>query len=701
MPKALREEVQGAYRQYLESKGYRPRYGQRLMIAEAVKGLLGAEGRPAFAVVEAGTGTGKTVAYMLAALPVARHLDKRLVISTATVALQEQIVFKDLPDLQAHSGLEFTFELAKGRGRYLCLSKLDQLLQQHEEQDPNRALYEDEQALRLDEGSYALYRELSEAYVRGDWDGDRDNWPDELDYRQWQPVTTDHRQCTNRRCAHFSGCSFFRARQGLEQADCIVANHDLVLSDLSLGGGAILSDPQDTLYVFDEGHHLADKALQHFSHRVRVRATGAWLKQLPKTLHRLLKELGNPDALARHLAPTGELIETAVPLLTSLDQLGLELEQQTGSSREREQHFRFSGGQLPSALIELSGQLSGIFGRLATQLDASVETLKEAITEPLIGIPREEAERWFPILATMQGRLENALGLWRDYAAAATEGPLPQARWLSRLESITDGEDREFCASPILAAEALREQLWDKCAGAVVTSATLTALDRFDHLLLQTGLPADARFSRVPSPFQYEQAAEIRIPRLSADPSDPQGHDAAVVETLESALKPDQSALVLFTSWRQMLAVRDAASKELRARILAQGEHSKQELLRRHRERVDEGKGSVLFGLASFAEGVDLPGAYLQHVVIAKIPFGVPGHPVDAALYDWVRERGGDPFMELSVPEASVRLIQACGRLIRSEQDRGVITLLDNRLRSKRYGRALLDALPPFRRCFD
>ncbi|MCW8885683.1 MAG: ATP-dependent DNA helicase DinG [Motiliproteus sp.] len=695
IPEELKQQIQSAYSEYLENRGFRARYGQRLMIAEIVKGLLQKSGE-AISVVEAGTGTGKTVAYLLAALPVAAYLGKKLVVSTATVALQEQIVNKDLPDLAKHSGMTFSFDLVKGRGRYLCLSKLDNLLNNHQNTNPNQALYEDELDLRLDDQQHQLYQQLGEAYAKGDWDGDRDNWPDELDQQHWQTITTDHRQCTNRRCSHFSGCSFFRSRQGLEQADCIVANHDLVLSDLALGGGAILPEPEETIYIFDEGHHLSDKALQHFSFNLRLKSTQNWIKQLAKTLLRVQKEMKNPEVLARNLQPVEQLLETIKTLQDNLYPIVEQL-QGSATAEQDSEYFRFTDGVVPEAITDLANQLAVVYGRLVSQLDSAAETLKEAIDDPLIGIPKESAENWFPVIGRLLSRAEASCALWRDYAQASVQTTVPQARWLKWLDG-PEGSDTEPSSSPIVASDTLNKHLWDSCAGAVVTSATLTALGEFDRLIMRSGIPRGSRFSRVPSPFDYATAAQLNIPNIQASPSDIQAHDEAVADTLEKVLSAEDAALVLFTSWRQMLSVQEKMADCEDLKILAQGMYSKQEVLRRHHKRIEEGKGSVLFGLASFAEGVDLPGKLLTHVVIAKIPFSVPGDPVESALHEWVRKRGGDPFMDISVPDASVKLIQACGRLIRSETDRGQITLLDNRLLTRRYGQALLNALPPFRR---
>jgi ATP-dependent DNA helicase DinG len=188
---------------------------------------------------------------------------------------------------------------------------------------------------------------------------------------------------------------------------------------------------------------------------------------------------------------------------------------------------------------------------------------------------------------------------------------------------------------------------------------------------------------------------------MRSEASNASAHTEELIELLPQLLDADEGSLVLFSSRRQMNDVYDGVPQDWRARTLRQDDYSKQEILRRHREAVDEGRGAVIFGLASFAEGVDLPGAYCQHVIIAKLPFAVPDNPVDAALAEWLEAQGRNAFMEISVPDAALRLVQASGRLLRTESDRGRVTLLDRRVITRRYGRTILDSLPPFKRRID
>lgn len=693
--------IQTAYSQFLSARELKPRVGQKQMIAAITNTFANihfdAEGvrdsRGHVCVVEAGTGTGKTVAYFLAALPSAKALGKKLVVSTATVALQEQIVFKDLPDIRESSGMDFTFSLVKGRGRYLCLAKLDRILNDVQAQAPSQLSFATEDVARTDEQTIRLYHSMMEALSADQWDGDKDNWPNALPESQWRPLTTNHRQCAGRRCSYVGSCSFFRSRERMDQVDCVVTNHDLVLSDLALGGGAILPAPEQTLYVFDEGHHLAEKAREHFSRRARLEATLRWLDECQQNLPRAVADVGVVGDIQRQLEHLPALIDD-VKRHNALvqNQLSLLLEHADDDC------YRFVRGEIPVDVRELAADFSHQYQRLADVLLRVSEDLNHAMEDNAIDVPKVDIEAWFPIFGAWLARAEGTVELWKSYATADEQNELPRARWLKKIDS-DSGSDIEVCVSPILAAKVLQNLLWDRCAGAVVTSATLTALGQFDRLQLNSGVPDDSHFAVVPSPFDYSRVT-LQIPPTASDAGHADEHSQTLVDALPRLLKADEGSLVLFASRRQMHFVFEALPPEWQFRILMQDQRSKQEILAEHRRRIDDGTGSIIFGLASFAEGVDLPGDYCRHVLIAKIPFAVPDNPVEAALAEWIEARGGNAFMELSVPDAALKLVQACGRLIRTEMDSGVVTIMDRRLLTKRYGKAILNSLPAFKREF-
>lgn len=691
--------IQQGYSTYLKAKGHKPRYGQKLMIA-AIARTLGnihnddngeRQGTGHVCVVEAGTGTGKTVAYLLSAIPVARMLDKKVVISTATIALQEQIMFKDLPDIRKHSQLAFDYTLAKGRGRYLCLSKLDRLLA--EEDDPFLPLYEEVIATDADT---PLYTDMIQKLAGNQWDGDRDSWKEEIPQEQWARVTTDHRQCTGRNCSHVRNCAFFKARESLDEAHVIVANHDLVLADLALGGGAILPKPSETIYIFDEGHHLPDKALSHFAAHARIMATSRWLGQTEgqwanfiEPFASAISVIARAQGMEKLLSNARQAVDLLPPLLKALIPLM--------DSNQPVIRYRFEQGEVSADIGEVAAQAHSHFTDLALALEKLAEEVGRLLEDESSPVNKSSCEVAFGVIGSWWSRAEAAQELFESFASSAAKPNWPMARWVTLVDQ-GESVDFELVSSPVLASSTLTERLWEPCYSAIATSATLTALGTFDRFSMRGGVPKDATFEVVPSPFDYPNNAILRIPKAAVEAQNAELHTQNIIELLPTILDLTQGSLVLFASRRQMLQVFEASSKALQDKILMQGASSKQALLADHRAAIDAGKGSVLFGLASFAEGVDLPGKYCEHVVIAKIPFAVPDDPIEAAMAEWIGQQGGNAFMQMSVPDAAVKLVQACGRLLRTEADTGVVTILDKRLITKRYGQAILDALPPFKR---
>ena len=682
----LRQSVRDAFSNLTQAKALKPRWGQRQMIAE-VANTLGDSERSPFLAIEAGTGTGKTIAYSIAALPVAKAQGKTLVIATATIALQEQLILKDLPEIKRHSGINFSYQLAKGRSRYLCLYKLDQLIQGSPD-TPMLSMYPDEAELPEGEEAQRTYDAMLLAVSDDSWDGDLDSWPDALEPSVIRSVTTDHSQCLGRRCPHITGCSFFRAREGLEEADVIVTNHDLVLSDFRLGGGLILSAPEDSFYIFDEGHQLAEKCLQHFACFARSGRTLnnlAESQQWFESKHTFFLENDvRPESLAAITANQSDLLQL------TRDTFGLcwsLLNDRTDTRSD----LRFEFGVVQSELREGAAALRDLW-RINRQRLNPLAGLVEALLEEADADNRETWEASLNDLQVMVARAEGQIALWDSYAESAEQTGTPWARWMRHYG---DESAIECYASPIYASDILSEHVWDRVSGAVMTSATLTALGSFEHLMQQTGLPEDTKLARVESPFDASRGRFV-VPDMRSNPSNPSEHTDELIERLPSLLEERLGTLVLFSSRRQLQEVHEALESKFGDSLLIQGVMSKAEIIAEHRKRIDNNLPSVIFGLASFAEGVDLPGEYCEHVIIAKLPFAAPDNPIDAAHAELLEAEGRNSFMELTVPSASLRLLQACGRLLRTETDEGTITLLDTRIASKRYGRAILETLPRF-----
>ena len=691
-----KQSIQAAYRQLLSARSLTPRYGQRLMIAEIAK-TLGTAGphqsKPPIIVVEAGTGTGKTLAYTLSVLPIARELGLKVVIATATVALQEQVTQKDLPEILEASDLDFTVALAKGRGRYLCLSQLDRLLSGGDSLQAMMDLYGDDVSAAGD-GDKALYEKMLNAVSAGTWDGDRDSWPSLVTEENWRPLTVDNAQCMGPKCSQFRHCCFYKARESIASADCIVSNHDLVLADLALGGGVILPEPEDCLYVFDEAHHLPLKSNNHFSSMTRVRSTIAWLEKTEKLSKGLHKD-GFLEA-----KPQAQLSKQCATLRSELEFAWSVLEQiaeqvDSGDSYEERIQYAFELGVVPDSVREAAQNLSAHFSRVTVALQTIVDDLKDALEEGADPDRKTQAEQWFGVTGSALQRAEASQSLWANFAMADMPGKAPNARWLSYNPSDAF-PDITLSTSPVLAADALTERLWERCAGAVLTSATLSALGEFSMLKMRAGLPEHSQFLRILSPFKFAEVASLTVPKMNCLPSDVQAHTEFIARSIPEIVDPLAGSLMLFSSRRQMLDVMDQLPREWLERILCQDDYQKSQLIAYHRQRIDEGEGSLIFGLASFAEGVDLPGIYCTHVLIAKIPFAVPNEPIEMTLAKWVEQQGMNPFTTLAVPDAAFKLVQATGRLLRNENDSGKITIFDERLSTQRYGRTIIDSLPPY-----
>ena len=674
----LKNDIQTAYRAWLAARGFNPRRGQREMIAHVARTVT--SDAPRIAVIEAGTGTGKTAGYSLAVIPAAQALGKTVVLSTATVALQEQVTLHDIPDLKDNAGLKFSVALAKGRGRYLCLKRLDDHLKYQGQQEI--ALFE-----AADSDHVALYQTMLEAFARGEWDGELDSWPDELPDGAWSGVTTDHRGCSNNRCGFFKQCPFFRARGELEGTDVIVANHDLVLSDLALGGGAVLPDPEDCIFVLDEAHHLADKTQNHFSSRARINGTISWLEQVNTVLGSLAQRFARPQEL---VAIATDVAVEAGALRGALDALLNELTTLSFEPRDDELDIhRFAMGDVPQAVADKANGALPHMAKICEVLEKAHDLVQTAVTGESNWPNAHVAEDWLVPVGQLQTRAEATLALLNDYAQGTA---YRHARWINRTDA-----DMELVSAPIEPGYILKEVLWQRAYGAICTSATLSVMGRFDRFMERSGLEGDVTQVKIPSPFNFPQIATFRVPSMQSDPREFDAHSAEVAQLLPELLQQERSALVLFTSWRQLNAVTRALPDALSSELLIQGEGAKQVLLRTHKERIDAGDPSYLVGVASFSEGLDLPDDYCRHVIIVKLPFAVPDDPIDQAIAEWAEARGRNAFYEISVPDAALKLVQACGRLIRHEGDFGRITMLDNRIVTKRYGQALLESLPPYR----
>lgn len=663
--------------------GFKSRRGQREMIGRIAGAIANAnteknltEDGSNIIAVEGKTGVGKTVGYLVPAIVMARALGKKLIVSSATVALQEQLVHRDIPSVLSAYSETLKVSLAKGRGRFVCEMRLMRLSGGAQEELFGDAAWDRPPR----EGEINLLASLHENYEAGKWDGDKDNLEHHIADDLWSKITNDSHGCIGRCCRQFKSCAYFKARQALEDSDLIVANHDLVLSALS-SESLILPEPESAIFVFDEAHHLPSVAISRFSALHSLHGAAQWLERIPPLIQRATTTLGQ-DACYRILSTHSH------ELAGKLNELHVSLTHSAVFADDKKV-LRFAHGLLPDNLRSFAEEIQAFSEGLVDAFAAAKEAMN---------LTRKENEHLAPMIDAISsemglfnGRSQNLKKVWDLMLTDLVDG-LPCAKWIE-----FDGKDFQVCASPISAASILYENLWKRASGVVLTSATMTTLGSFDFYLRNSGLSKleGVNTVSVQSPFDFENQGEIVVPQLITEPSDAQGHTSEIAGVLPGLLEGYNGSLVLFSSRAQMKKVYELIPATVREKVLMQGDLTRAQILNEHRDRVMSGRPSVIFGLASFGEGVDLPGKLCEQVIIAKIPFAPPDTPLEQAMAEWVEKNGGKPFFEISLPNAGLHLIQWVGRLIRTEDDYGRVVFLDTRIIKKSYGKMLIKGFPP------
>ncbi|GLX76740.1 ATP-dependent DNA helicase DinG [Thalassotalea insulae] len=695
----IKQAIRSAYKAIGENlSNFNPRKQQTFLIAEIAKTLAGDYDKTRKIIaIEAGTGTGKSLAYSLGAIPLALTRQKTVCISTATVALQEQLVDKDLPFLKKHAGLDFNFALVKGRQRYVCRQKLKQAVSQEENPQAGFTFAE-----KPSEYELKLLKNLNQALAENRWQGDRDSWADPIPQHIWQSIQSDKHSCIKGQNEH-NHCPFHQAREAMEQCQVLVINHSLLLADLELGGGKILPAPEDTFYVIDEAHHLPKVTRDHSSASVTLKGALDWLEKTKELGDKMAKLIKSNSAISPSLKLADdcqELIAELQKVLRFIDNnqalyfTPANKNNSTFTNDNDSALFRFENGVVPKLIKQQAEDLTELSKKCLSHsnklYNLLVESVKDGDSQSYLAEPLL-AESGFIIQ-----RLENFNALWAMYAKTDSEKSAPLARWLEKISG--KRQDYLLSASPIEVGFTLEDMLWSKCEGAVLCSATILALNSFDYFRRQVGLATNdgTQYQKVDSPFDYQSNAQLVIAKMTNEPSSPQFTDE-LIKQLPALIKQDKATLVLFSSYWQMEQVAKALREQHQVQIQVQGEQARQHIIDTHKKRCDNDVASVIFGTQSFSEGLDLPGKYLTNLIITKLPFSVPTSPVEEAQAEYISAKGGNPFMSISVPDASKKLIQATGRLLRNEQDTGVITIMDKRLLTKRYGKELLASLPPYK----
>lgn len=695
--------------------GFRSRPGQRLMaekvaetFAAAQLGKLEEDQEPqrSIAVIQAGTGVGKSLAYALPAIAMALERGTRVLISTATVALQEQLVSKDLPALAQQMDQPFKYALAKGRGRYVCKLKLERLasVAQGDGADGAEPIDDDffpeeaaqaRQAQRSPQENAArlqFYTSMADALATRGWDGDRDSLDTPPEPEVWSPVAAEGSSCTGKHCPVFGSCSYYEKRKDLVQAQVLVANHDLLLSTL---GARLLPELDNCLLILDEAHHLPATALSQFACEMNLSQL-TWIDKLASRAQRVgaLVEVSEIADIPRHSAQLRQHLQDCARLV--MDEYGEGMRQQLQSGGRGPARVRLPRGELPPALLEPLAQAAHHASAFLDVLQAISKALRAQMRDR-----PDEAKRLSTLYAqvgSLAPRLEAVHDTTQLLLQDAPQGSVPAAKWFT-LDVVGDFVAIKAYASPVIPGSTLRHHLWNQVRGAVLTSATLTSGGQFDFFLRESGLYNDPSVStlEVASPFNYAEQGRLVVTETQADPRTPQQFASEMVDALLEDLAQVQSGgLVLFTSREQMRLAVDALPTAMRQHVLVQNTLPRGQLLQQHRERVAAGLPSIIFGMQSFGEGLDLPGALCESLFITKLPFAPPDDPVDEARAEWLRNSGRDPFSEIVVPATAIRLAQWVGRAIRTEVDQAHVYCYDKRLVRTGYGQRLLASLPPF-----
>jgi ATP-dependent DNA helicase DinG len=601
--------------------GYEPRQGQRTM-AEAVAEAIEHGGT---LIAEAGTGTGKTLAYLIPAI----LSGQRVLISTGTKNLQEQIFFKDLPTLREALGKPFTATLMKGRSNYLCLHRFGVA-------NDNKSF------------EHAVFLPLVDDWSKKTTTGDRaelSELPENLPL--WKEISADAETCLGTECPRYGDCFVTLMRQRAAESDVVIVNHHLLCADAQLrksAYGEVI--PACPTLVVDEAHQLEDVATQYFGIATSNFRVEDLLRDVESTVAM------TPDVLQA----TTRVTERSRTFFSALSMARMHAAESKARYTSETFIDYFQDGAM------LAGALEG--------LEATLVLLqkKDTPTDEMIdALARRARELRSDLLFLIRAN---------------------DADFVYYVE--TRGRGLFLRASPIDVSRLAREALFDRMRTTVLTSATLAVEGSFEYLKSRLGIP-EASEVRVASEFDYARQALLYLPRRIPSPKSPTFSAAAAREVIEILKRSRGRAFVLFTSYAMLRAVQQFVEMSLPYPILVQGTAPRSTLIERFRSTPN----AVLLATSSFWQGVDVVGEALSCVIIDKLPFASPGDPVTAARIEAIKERGGDAFAEYQVPLAILALQQGLGRLIRHRTDRGVLAILDPRLRTMGYGRRFLSSLPP------
>ncbi len=652
------------------------------------------------ALIEAGTGTGKTLAYLLPAIAWALANGKRIVVSTNTINLQQQLIDKDIPLLQSIFPKKFRAELVKGRSNYLCLRKLNDLVHKPASFDFD--------------GTQAQIDQLWK-WAQKTRDGSRADLNSTPNSQLWEAVQSESDTTLKKRCRFFNKCFFYNARRRASTADLLVVNHHLLFADISVrsavgSASEVAVLPNYDRVILDEAHHLEDVASRYFGvtvthqgmlrtlnrlHRIKGKKVTGLLASLSFSLKKSANKL--PADLQNELY---DLVNNqAIERLTKVrEQLQAVTERvfywtvKNEKSPYKSSKIRITNDVRASE--EWANTIDGI-PFLIKFLHELAETLQKIIPCILKG-KHIFGEETLSLIVDLKAQVDRITGTTRDLHVAVLQKDETNVRWIEARESRI-GQIVRFCTAPIEVAAILKNTVFERIPTVIMTSATLAVGGEFKYFSHRFGLDRLEKnkciYSLLQSPFNFKKQAMICIPTDIAEPNSTSFRTQLRDYLHNAIVAAGGNTFALFTSYSLMDQMFEELCLQLGRRditLLKQGEQGRHFLLNRFRTE----NRSTLFGTDSFWEGVDVQGEALVQVIIPRLPFRVPNEPIIEARVEAIEAGGGNSFMEYSVPQAILKFKQGFGRLIRTKTDTGVVLILDKRIISKFYGKLFLASLP-------
>lgn len=693
-----------------------PHYEERIEQKGMLCDVLEAYNSSKIALIEAGTGTGKSWAYLIPALLWAHKNREITVISTNTIALQEQLMMKDIPKLLEALDIPLKVVLAKGMNNYLCLRKL-------EDAESERSLFTLKESEEIEQISI---------WARSTKEGSKSELPFMPSYETWEKVGAEGEACNHLKCPHYKDCFFFKARKELQDANLIIVNHHLLFADLSLRAERENSNetvilPSYHHLIIDEAHHLEEVATHYFADKVSR-----------LTFHRLFQRLyiekkGEPGGkiplLRKKMLEKVELEKISLEAQKALQRIDLEIPSLKREAQKSIETFFIACEELfsifyhaaedetergESKLRILSNHREHPFWTSTLQ-----PLLKEAIHHmqrftSTVDLLDREIEEWsdeaakeklsgvrLDIRAPLK-QFETVCSILGDFFSQSDD--IDTVSWIEA-QSMRGALNLSFIKAKLNISEVLSNELFSRFQSLVLCSATLTTQKNFLFLRGRWGLEREKHLQRLieksySSPFNYKEQVLLTVPTDLPDPSH-KDYLLGIVNCIWDLIHASQgNAFILFTSYGMLKSCFELLAPRLiesRYQLYRQGAESRSTLLNKFRQ----GKRGILFGTDSFWEGVDVVGDALRCVIIAKLPFKVPSEPLNQARSEHLLREGKDPFMDYAIPQAIMKFKQGFGRLIRSKQDRGCVVCLDGRIIKKGYGKLFLKSLPPCKELFD